>query len=210
MSERSQVELWDRRGKQLVPAVLIDDVDIEGIQRAVSSWKPVIEGRVADLTKQGIPRNEWPEHAHWDWQLKAEHVKDILAYQILGIEFEEAMQGLMLVATEGKACRVLTQLGKPLVYVHYIATAPWNDPDFTPEPQFGGVGKIFMASAIQLSIDNGFRGRIGLHSLPQAEIFYTGCEMTDMGLDPSPKAQNLRYYEMTQEQATAFLTKGQL
>lgn len=119
------------------------------------------------------------------------------------------MQGLMLVATEGEACRIQLQRGKPLVYAHYIATAPWNDPDFTAEPTFGGVGRIFVASAIQLSIDNGFKGRIGLHSLSQAEQFYKGCAMTDLGLDPSPKAQNLRYFEMTQEQAEAFLTRGQ-
>lgn len=178
--------------------------------RAAVSWKPLIEARVQDLTRQGIPRDQWPQHAHWDWEMKAGYVAGLLAYQMLGIECEGEMQGLMLIGTAGKLCRIAVQTGKQLVYVHFLATAPWNDRDFTPDPRYGGVGKIFLASAIQLSIDNGFKGRIGLHSLPQAEAFYSGCGMTDVGPDPSPGAQNLRYYEMTPEQAQAFNTRGQI
>lgn len=169
----------------------------------------MIEARVQDLTRQGIPLGQWPQHAHWDWEMKAVHVAGLLAYQILGIECEREMQGLMLAATVGKSCRIPAQLGKPIVYVHFLATAPWNDRDFIPEPLYGGVGKIFLAAAIQISIDNGFKGRIGLHSLPQDDAFYTGCGMTDLGQDSSPGAQNLRYFEMTPDQAHVFIGRGQ-
>jgi hypothetical protein len=66
------------------------------------------------------------------------------------------------------------------------------------------VGSVLLAAAIQLSIDEEFLGRLGLHSLPQADDWYRKCRMTDLGPDPSEK-QNLRYFEMTPEQAQAFL-----
>jgi hypothetical protein len=54
-----------------------------------------------------------------------------------------------------------------------------------------------------LSEEEGFKGRIGLHSLPQADEFYRLRGMTDLGTDQTN--QNLRYFEMTAEQARAFL-----
>ena len=209
MNERSEVRLWDRQATGLTEATLIDLMSQDEVTKAAASWKQLIDERIAELNSQGTPRDQWPEHAHWDWRAKAEHISGILAYQILGIECDHAIQGMMLIATEGKACRVLDQHAKPLVYIHFLATAPWNDPDFVSLPRYGGVGKVFIAAAIQLSIDNGFKGRIGLHSLPQADQFYSACGMTDLGQDSSPNAQNLHYYEMTQKQAETFMTRGQ-
>ena len=49
--------------------------------------------------------------------------------------------------------------------------------------------------------------RIGLHSLPQANGFYANtCGMTDLGADLDHRG--LRYFEMTPEQAQAFIAKG--
>ncbi len=71
-------------------------------------------------------------------------------------------------------------------------------------PRYGLVGRVLIATAVQLSLEEGFRGRIALHSLPQAETFYEkNCEMTDLGLDQ--KKEGLRYFEMTPAQAAAFL-----
>ena len=72
------------------------------------------------------------------------------------------------------------------------------------QPRFSGVGTLLLASAIQLSIDEEFAGRIGLHSLPQADAWYVKCGLTDLGPDPNEK-QNLKYFEMTPERAKAFL-----
>lgn len=52
----------------------------------------------------------------------------------------------------------------------------------------------------------GFGGRIGLHSLPQAETFYRDW-MTDFGRDP--QHQGLRYFEMSESQPQAFLRENQ-
>ena len=44
---------------------------------------------------------------------------------------------------------------------------------------------------------------MALHSLPQAERYYRDvCGMTDLG--PDPAYDNLRYFEMTAEQAAEF------
>jgi hypothetical protein len=62
-----------------------------------------------------------------------------------------------------------------------------------------------MRAAIQLSIDEGFHGRVGLHSLPQSEPFYRDkCLMQFCGHDPH--YQDLSYYELTRELAQKLIT----
>ena len=74
-------------------------------------------------------------------------------------------------------------------------------------PRYRGVGSILIRVAIALSEDLGFRGRLGLHSLPQADGFYADtCNMVDLGVDRD--YHNLRYFEMTPECAQAFIMKG--
>ncbi len=156
------------------------------------------------MQAEGTPKEQWPQHVHWNWREKQKAVEGILAYRMFGIECASEMQGLMLLVTAGKTCRIESQKGKPLVYVHFLAAAPWNLPSITSEPRFSLVGTVFIAVAIQLSLEEEFSGRIGLHSLPQADAWYEkACGMTNLGVDPS--AQNLKYFEMTPEQASEFL-----
>jgi hypothetical protein len=106
--------------------------------------------------------------------------------------------------TAGKNCQIESQKGKPLAYVHFLAAAPWNLATVAPDPRFSLVGSILVATAIHLSIEEEFQGRIGLHSLPQADEWYrNSCGMTDLGRDHA--VQDLRYFEMTPEQASEFL-----
>lgn len=122
---------------------------------------------------------------------------------MFGVECGVDMQGLMLVSTAGHPCRIPEQRGKDQVYVEFVATAPWNWPELVAEPRYGLVGRVLIATAVNLSVAEGFRGRIGLCSLPQAETFYANnCGMTDHGIDAK---ERLRYFEMTPDQAAAFL-----
>lgn len=193
MSERSTAYLRDRRTNKTVEAILIDGISRNEVEATQDAWNPVLGGS---------PR---AEHAHWDWNQKYQLVAAApLAYRMFGIEYESQMQGLMLVLTTGKFCRIDSQRKKPLIYVDYLATAPWNSPDVVDEPHFAGVGKILILAACQLSIEESFAGRIGLHSLPQAELWYReNCGMTDLGPDRS--YQNLRYFEMTPDQSNAYI-----
>jgi hypothetical protein len=112
------------------------------------------------------------------------------------------MQGLMMVSTIARRSRIANQTGKPVLYIEYIESAPWNLTGMVEKPRYSGVGIALLEAAIQFSMEEGFGGRLSLHSLPQSEPFYQRY-MTDLGIDQSK--EGLRYYEMTAEQAQAFL-----
>jgi hypothetical protein len=123
---------------------------------------------------------------------------------MFGVECEGEVQGLMLVSTARHRCRISEQKGKEQVYIDYVASAPWNAPSLIDIPRYSLVGRVLVSTAVQLSLEEGFRGRIGLHSLPQSETFYSeNCGMTDLGKDM--KKEGLRYFEMTTAQSAAFL-----
>lgn len=69
-----------------------------------------------------------------------------------------------------------------------------------------GFGVVLFWRAILQSLDEGFKGRVGLHSLPKAENFYRKCGMVEVGYDAAK--QGLMYFELTQEGAEKFLTDG--
>src|SRR5262245_8874252 len=120
MSDRSPIFIRDRRSGEYCQAYLIDGVSAEQVDQADAAGKTEFEKA----------KREGAEHGHWIWRKKWDATKGILAYRFLGIECDEEMQGLMLLATAGKetSARVVEHRGKPLVYVHFIATAPWNSP----------------------------------------------------------------------------------
>jgi len=90
-----------------------------------------------------------------------------------------------------------------MVYFKYIETAPWNLKDYVDDKaKFAGVGTSLIVAAIEVSIEEGFEGRIALHSLPQSEQFYSRF-MEDLGIDK--KVEGLRYFELSEEQADKFI-----
>jgi hypothetical protein len=204
MSTRIPVRLKDRRSDTFCDAVLVDGLGKEEIEAAEAEWEPFLRAELARKKAEGVPESEWPQHRHWNWKQKQGAIEGFLAYRLLGIECDSQMQGLMLVATAGKASRIESQKGLPLVYVHFLATAPWNSPLVVAQPRYALVGSVLLAAGIELSMDEEFSGRVGLHSLPQADQWYRKCGLTDLGPDPLDK-NNLTYFEMTPEQAQAFL-----
>lgn len=145
------------------------------------------------------------QHGHWDWEQKWAYYSGQLSYQSFAIECNGQTQGLMIVNTI-KRCRIQQQSNKHLVYVEYLEAAPWNRRHVPNVNGFRGVGTVLIAAAIQLSVEEGNHGRIGLHSLPQADTFYRDqCGMTDLGPDVSYHPHPLRYFEMTEAQAMAFI-----
>ena len=115
------------------------------------------------------------------------------------------MQGLMLVNTTNYVSRMDGQLGKPLVYVDYLESAPWNLKDLTPDPpRYQGVGIRLIEVAVRFSLEEGFGGRIGLHALPQAEYFYEKiCKMTRGEIDR--QYHDLVWFELTAADAKKFV-----
>jgi hypothetical protein len=186
-----------------VEAVLIDGVSRKDVQRAEAAWQPFLAQEL-DRQRRTDPHARRFEHGHWDWRKKQRATEGLIAYRMFGIECDGEIQGLMLAATAGHPCKIDDQKGKEQVYVDFVATAPWNSPMLVGTPRYGLVGRVLIATAVQLSLAEGFRGRIGLHALPQADSFYAiKCGMTDLGKDANKKG--LRYFEMTPVQAAAFL-----
>ena len=196
----SRVFLRKSETKELVEASLLDEVTDRHLAMWDSSWRPAIKAHCVGRTIR-----DKPEDHHWDWKWKANEWRPLLGYHSFAIVCENDLQGLML-ASDFKSARLQSQFGKTIVYVEFVATAPWNRPELQNPPRYRGVGTVMVAAAVELSWDLGYRGRIGLHSLPKAEHFYReSCGMTELGKDAAH--QNLMYYEMTDNQAERFRQK---
>jgi hypothetical protein len=204
VSERLGVyALKNRQTGQTEDAELFSPVDARHIADFDQHWKPAIHQRLRTLPR-GTPASVASlEDWGWDWQRKADVFSGRLDYQSFALECSGRTQGLMLCSLVHIA-REDSQRNQHLVYVEFLHTAPWNRPLFTPTPLYKGVGAILLATAVSLSIEQEFNGRIGLHSLPQSEEWYRDfCGMADLGIDE--EYQRLRYFEMTADQAARFL-----
>src|SRR4029077_17093712 len=124
----------------------------------------------------------------------------IMGRDTFAVECAGETQGLMLV--DVGFARLPVQHGLELVYVELLATAPWNRLKLHPGARYKGVGRVLIGTAISLSVELGFNGRIGLHSLPQSEPYYRSVGFTDLGYDLPKK---INYFEMTEADAAAFV-----
>ncbi len=170
-------------------------------------WVPELFKAMQRLRRADVERRQWPQSRHWDWRKKAAVLQGMLANPGFSIVCDGLTQGMMIVDTVKHQARIEGQQGKHLVYVMFVENAPWNRAELFDPPRYRGVGSILIRAAVALSEELEFHGRIGLHSLPQANEFYANtCGMTDLGADP--EHDSLRYFEMTPEQAQAFIAKG--
>ena len=175
--EESRVYLRKVATGQLVEASLLDQVIDTHLAIWDASWQTAMQTYCA-----GRALRDRPEDHYWNWKQKADYWRPLLGYHSFAITCEGDLQGLMLVS-DFESARVQSQFGKPIVYVKFLPSAPWNRPEFQTPPCY--------------------RGRIGLHSLPKSEPFYRdACKMTELGKDAAQ--QNLMYYEMTNTQAEEF------
>lgn len=192
--EPVRAEIWDAITEQQLK-------DWEG------RWTPALLDGLKRLHKAGVPRHQWPQSKGWNWRRKAQRAEGLLATPGFSVICDGVTQGLMFADCARHRCQIAEQANQHLVYVEFLENAPWNQSELLLTPQYRGVGSLLIRAAIQLSLDEGFKGRLGLHSLPQADEWYARtCEMTDLGLDQSK--ENLRYFEMTPLQAQAFIRKG--
>lgn len=192
----SDIYLRAGDGGELVRAKLYDCIQQNHLEQHEQMWKPMIS-RFDE------------EHSHWDWRIKWREYANQPNYESFAVECEGIVQGLMI-AKKMMPCRIAGQANKHLVYVEYLETAPWNRRTVSSHVKFKGVGTVLLAAVIQLSFNEGNQGRIALHSLPQADAFYSRCGLTDLGLDTEYANFPLRYFEMSASQAEQFLNEGLL
>lgn len=188
------------------PANVFRGLDRDNLDDFTRNWQPALKGARNEHSSWKAAADANVQDSHWDWVNKAKRATQELAYETFAVECNGCTQGLMLVDIT-KFARLEHQRGKELVYVELLATAPWNRPQLVLRPQYKGVGRVLIGTAISLSYDLEFKGRVGLHSLPQSESWYREhAGFTELGIDA---AKRMRYFEMTEEQASAFLMNKQ-
>jgi hypothetical protein len=194
----STVDLLNRMTGLFVEAELYSGLDDKNLTDFESQWLPLLAKKLQHSTPQELAAAQ-AQDARWNWRKKELAWGQALSYQAFAVEADTVTQGLMYVS-KLRYSRLAGQLGAPVIYVEAIATAPWNRPGFSLQPKYKGVGQVLMQAAISLSIDEEFKARVALHALPQSETWYrTTLSMTDLG--PDPDDHNMRYFELTTEQA---------
>lgn len=208
--EVSPVSLFSQATEELVDAELWDAITDKNLADWEAEWKPELEKLLKALNKKGIERQFWPQSRHWNWRDKMEAIEGRLSNQSFAIVCDGVTQALMITDLTKRA-RIESQKDDHLVFVEYLEVAPWNRKELVGlPPRYSGAGSLLVLAAIELSKAEGYKGRIGLHSLPQANDFYANkAGMTDLGPDPAYK-NRMRYFEMTPEQAAAFIAKGKM
>lgn len=162
----------------------------------------IVEGNLIELAQKHVDdyANKWKEQLKlhgqsdkfWDWDFKLEFVISRQPNREgYAIEYEAETQGLMLIETQMHGSRLVE--GKRLVYIDGIATAPWNRSSIQRPPKLKGVGTAFLVFARTRSLELGYEGRVGLHSLPGVEEFYDNQGMIDVGEDED--YDDLVYFE---------------
>lgn len=183
MSEVSRIFLRDGGTGDPVDAELRDAIEEANLVDWQTVWQPALIAVLRELHARGVKMANWPESWHWDWRRKTEGVQGLLAFRGFSVVAQGMTQGLAQVDLT-RSAREPSQAGKPLVYLDYLETAPWNRADLGQAPRLRGVGTALLSAAVALSEQEGFKGRIGLHSLPQADDFYRAkCGMIDLGPD---------------------------
>ena len=205
---RSPIEIVDCQSRQPIAAWLHDELGALDLLDAEIVWTPERMKSVARMLRAGVPEQDLPQHSHWNWWNKAYEL-NMLATGGFGIHCDGQWQGLMMTTTVGHAARLPDQLDKPLVYLKYLESAPWNVQAFVQTPKYGAIGTRLLEAAVRLSVAEGFGGRVGLHALPNptTERFYQRRGL--IGLGPDAHMEDLPYYEFSSTAAIAFLNEGE-
>jgi hypothetical protein len=164
-------------------------------------WRRSFEDRRKRARK--IKKIGWRDEDYmWNWRGKKPSKEGLLELPSYALEVDGLTEGLLWL---NLGIQYRSRSGKKLVYVDYVATAPWNraHPDGIPK-KLERVGTALIDVAVAVSYTEACDGRIGLHSLPGAKDFYAQqCGMQDFGPDQDHE-NKLHYYEMSPAQAKAF------
>lgn len=184
------------------------EVSLEDFMETQSAWRPILRAAARTLRERGEPL---PHYKHWDWTRKASALGR-LDVTFFGVKCMGHLQGLLKADTGTlNRCRIPEQLGHELVYVDYVETAPWNIPEYMEalgrQALFSRVGARLLQAAVLLSIESELQGRIGLHSLPDAEDFYRHIGMSPTETDENK--EDLLWFEFTPGAAKEFLRRYQ-
>lgn len=171
------VQLFCVQNRQLIEAKLCLATE-KHLQNFEQNWQPVL-------------LNTGEEDRYWNWLQKKRIYGSRLGAESYAVECEQMTQGLMLMETLGH--RSWFKPRQRIVYIHSVATAPWNRSAIQEPPKYRFVGSVLLEFARHRSIELGYQGLVGLHALPEAEEFYRRLGMIECGSDPDK--DGLIYFE---------------
>ncbi len=192
---------------------LAEGLDTLHIEFMEAQWAPALKRQydIAILQFFQLPssdrtKEKWYEISgelavqdnHWEWRTKSSIAPGTNRRVFSLLNSGDVEAAMMLLFGE----RSRDQAALPIVYVDFVAVAPWNRKAFQDPQRFRGLGTVMLGAAVELSRTLGHDGRCGLHSLPQSEGFYRQIGMRDFGLDASKSL--LRYFEFDTSGASTF------
>src|SRR5262249_54334425 len=125
--------------------------DAGRIRHVVDRWLPL-------LIAHGTP------DARWRWPEKASDVCYKTGVEHVMITHAEQVEGVMVTSLPDRR-PPLSSL-PDLLYVEYVAAAPWNRPLRGESQVFKAIGPRLLSYAVRRSMREGREGRLGLHSEP--------------------------------------------
>ncbi|MEO1404436.1 MAG: hypothetical protein AAFV72_24730 [Cyanobacteria bacterium J06635_1] len=146
--------------------------------------------QVETIWKDILLATEQPDSG-WIWDYKLHQSQQQERYEAYALEVDDLTQGLIFLETQWHRSQLPGRW--PLVYVEAIASAPWNRITIEQPPWLRGIGRRLLAFARVRSVELGYGGRVGLHSLPDVEGFYEQQSMPNYG--PDDEKEGLVYFE---------------
>jgi hypothetical protein len=187
-------ELIELKSGLVTTATVLLDIPPESVLEVEALWGPLRIAAVMRMIRNGASWEDLPEHFHWNWANKF-HDYDAAVHRFIALECQSEIQSILRLDTKSAVSRMPHDLGKPIVYINFLESAPWNSKQFTKEPRFKLSGFRLIETAARYSQNLGYEGRIRLHSLPQSNGFYQdACGMRQF--DPDPEHENLCYFEL--------------
>lgn len=185
-----QVSLFNRRSREMVTAEITAMTDRD-VKLLNATWMPAFQNRY-----ERQERDE--DFLMWNtgkgYLDLVFHREELQSFSLIA---GEIVQGVLLLESVPLMSRL--EPDRSLVYVRYLATAPWNRPGKIGAGWFRGVGQRLMTHAVQVSRDMGCDGRLGLHSLRGSDEFYEKLGLHNLGLDAARRGLN--YFERRSETA---------
>jgi hypothetical protein len=155
----------------------------------------------------------WNYMFRWDEQLRiAEKRSEPEPIELVVLIASHKLQGIMI-AGPSEEINLPRSSTDRLLYIAYMATAPWNREPFLPPrglvpTSLKGVGAALVKQAICLSRELGYRGRIGLRAMGGSARFYRKLGMERVpGKVKYEEYPDDSWYELTEKGADMLLRR---
>lgn len=170
----------------LITSTHIDEIEI--------LWKPEL-----------VSSESWDKRLDIKQYLQYQHI-----YEVYVLESNSIAQGLIILRTIEAISRL--EPIKNVLYIKVLVVAPWNRPSQSTR-SYKGVGTVLLLFSILHSINLGFKGRIALHSMKEAEGFYQQLPFIQVGSDLfrfGAETLELKYLELPEDEVELIMLNSYL